>query len=119
MEAAGVEPASVLQTRKLLTLRTDKKDKTDTSPITAYKMHTKSLGPPASILRATRALRCYHATTNRRDLFSSKDRARPMQIITTECLAPKLPHTSRGKCDYLLDISGTLQRTRRNTLRHR
>ena len=43
MEAAGVEPASVLQTRKLLTLRTDKKDKTDTSPITAYKMHTKSL----------------------------------------------------------------------------
>ena len=44
MEAAGVEPALVLQTRKLLTLRTDKKDKTDTSPITAYKMHTKHLG---------------------------------------------------------------------------
>ena len=52
MEATGVEPASVLQTRKLLTLRTDKKDKTDTSPITAYKMHTKSPGGlPASILR--------------------------------------------------------------------
>ena len=44
IEAAGVEPAPVLQTRKFLTLRTDKKDKTDTSPITAYRMHTKSLG---------------------------------------------------------------------------
>jgi len=42
VEAAGVEPASVLQTRKLLIDRTDKKDKTDISPITACKMHTKS-----------------------------------------------------------------------------
>ena len=41
VEAAGVEPASVLQTRKLLIHRTDRRDRTDTSPITACKMHTK------------------------------------------------------------------------------
>src|SRR5713101_3915819 len=41
VEAAGVEPAQVLKTRKLLILRTDKKDKTDTPPIIAFKMHTK------------------------------------------------------------------------------
>jgi len=42
VEAAGVEPAHVLKTRKLLILGTDKKHKRDTSPITACKMHTKS-----------------------------------------------------------------------------
>ena len=40
VEAAGVEPASVLKTRKLLIHRTDKRDRTDISPITACKMHT-------------------------------------------------------------------------------
>src|SRR6266496_2227332 len=42
VEAAGVEPLQVLKTRKLLILRTDKKYKTDRSPITACKLHTKS-----------------------------------------------------------------------------
>ena len=90
MEATGVEPASGLQTRKLLTLRTDKKDKTDTSPIIAYKMHTKSLGCPGLDPASLPSTSCYHATTNRRDLFRSKDRALPMQIITTECRAPPI-----------------------------
>ena len=44
VEAAGVEPAQVLKTRKLVILRTDKKDRTATSPITACKMHTKRAG---------------------------------------------------------------------------
>ena len=44
VEAAGVEPAQVLKTRKLVILRTDKRDRTDTSPITACKMHTKRAG---------------------------------------------------------------------------
>ena len=44
VEATGVEPGQVLKTRKLVILRTDKRDRTDTSPITACKMHTKRPG---------------------------------------------------------------------------
>jgi len=44
VEAAGVEPRQVLKIRKLVILRTDKRDRTDTSPITACKMHTKRAG---------------------------------------------------------------------------
>ena len=59
VEAAGVEPASVLQTRKLLIHRTDKRDRTDTSPITACKMHTNNVRFfRAAILRHFRA--SYH-----------------------------------------------------------
>jgi len=49
VEAAGVEPAQVLKTRKLLILRTDEKHKTDTSAIVACKMHTKMRDPPTRI----------------------------------------------------------------------
>jgi hypothetical protein len=43
VEAAGVERGPMLETGNLLIPRTDKKDKTDTSPIVACKMHTKNL----------------------------------------------------------------------------
>jgi hypothetical protein len=49
VEAAGVELAQVLKTRKLLILRTDEKHKTDTSAIVACKMHTKMRDPPTRI----------------------------------------------------------------------
>jgi hypothetical protein len=46
VEAAGVEPDPLLEIRKLLILGPDKRGKTDTSPISACKMHTKN--PPRS-----------------------------------------------------------------------
>ncbi len=42
VEAAGVEPFAMLKTGKLLILQKDKTDRTDTFPIIACKMHTKS-----------------------------------------------------------------------------
>lgn len=82
-------PSIILQTRKLLILITDKKDKPDTSPIVACKMHTKMRPhqPIRTIWPARIESICLRQSrTNGRRSTRRFDLARRIMIAMLRCL---------------------------------